>query len=97
MAENQNFTCSGNCMKCLPVQRAYCASQHAYSNMKVLDKLMGEVLEMKGTINNLNERLETMQNSEKEVFNPDIRQEQVVRPPVNIAPEGGSADNQLPQ
>ena len=36
----QNFKCSGNCLNCLPAQRAYCSSQHSYSNMKVLDKMM---------------------------------------------------------
>ena len=36
----QQFQCSGNCLNCQPAQRQYCASQHSYSNMKVLDNMM---------------------------------------------------------
>ncbi len=36
MEQNQNqqsgqFKCPGNCLQCLPAQRQYCASQHAYA------------------------------------------------------------------
>jgi len=55
------FLCSGDCLKCMPAQRTYCASQHAYSNMKVLDQLMSEVLSIK-------EKIEAMQNNEAMVF-----------------------------
>lgn len=55
------FQCSGDCLKCMPAQRTYCASQHAYSNMKVLDQLMSEVLSIK-------EKIEAMQNNEAMVF-----------------------------
>lgn len=71
MEENQNqFKCTGNCMKCLPVQRAYCASQHAYSNMKVLDAMMGIVIDMQGDIKAISEKIEAMQNNEAMIFAP---------------------------
>ena len=70
MEQNQNFKCSGNCLNCLPAQRAYCASQHAYSNMKVLDSMMGIVIGMQGDIKNLAEKIEAIQNSEAHVFDP---------------------------
>ena len=70
MEQNQNFKCSGNCLNCLPAQRAYCASQHAYSNMKVLDSMMGTIIEMKGTIEELKVKIEAIQNSEASVFDP---------------------------
>ena len=50
MAQESQFQCSGNCLNCLPAQRAYCASQHAYSNMKVLDALMNEIISIKDTL-----------------------------------------------
>lgn len=63
MAENQNFRCTGNCLNCLPAQRTYCAAQHSYSNMKVLDTMMGVVLDLK-------EKIEAMQNNEATLFDP---------------------------
>ena len=67
----QNFKCTGNCLGCLPAQRAYCASQHAYSNMKVLDSMMGTILNMQGDIKSLSEKIEAMQNNEASVFDPN--------------------------
>ena len=73
---NQNqFKCSGNCLNCLPAQRAYCASQHAYYNMKVLDTMMGVMVAMQGDIKNMAEKIEAMQNNEASIFDPSIAQE----------------------
>ena len=83
MEQNQNqqsgqFKCSGNCLQCLPAQRQYCASQHAYSNMKVLDKIMETLLGMKGqmdamqgTVAELSAKIEAIQNGEAAVFDPN--------------------------
>lgn len=67
----KNFRCTGNCLNCLPAQRAYCASQHAYSNMMVLDAMMKEVLLMKEDFKVLSEKIEAIQNTEAEIFAPD--------------------------
>ncbi len=73
---NQNqFKCSGNCLNCLPAQRAYCSSQHAYSNMKVLDMLAKTLLDMQGEITTIREKIEAIQNNEANIFDPnDIAQ-----------------------
>ena len=83
MEQNQNqqggqFKCPGNCLQCLPAQRQYCASQHAYSNMKVLDKIMETLLRMKsqmdamqGTVEELSAKIEAIQNGEAAVFDPN--------------------------
>ncbi|SEA79491.1 hypothetical protein SAMN04487851_11453 [Prevotella sp. tc2-28] len=72
---NQNqFKCSGNCLQCLPAQRAYCSSQHAYSNMKVLDMVAKAVLSMQGEISVIKEKIETIQNNEANIFDPSIAQ-----------------------
>lgn len=70
MAENQNFRCSGNCLNCSPAQRTYCASQHAYSNMKVLDTMMETILELKGDVSEMKLKIEAMQNNEAMLFDP---------------------------
>lgn len=74
----QQFKCPGNCLQCLPAQRQYCASQHAYSNMKVLDKIMETLLGMKnqidameGTVAGLSAKIEAIQNGEAAVFDPN--------------------------
>jgi len=74
----QNFRCPGNCLQCLPAQRQYCASQHAYSNMKVLDRMMetllglkGQVEAMQGSIGELSAKIEAIQNGEAAVFDPN--------------------------
>lgn len=80
----QNFRCSGNCLNCQPAQRGYCASQHAYSNMKVLDKLMGEILEIKA-------KVEAIQNNEATVFAP-VCNDSEVEPVKEKAQSGDGAD-----
>ena len=76
--QQPQFKCPGNCLQCLPAQRQYCASQHAYSNMKVLDKIMETLLGMKnqvdamqGTIGEMSEKIEAIQNGEASVFAPN--------------------------
>ena len=83
MDQNQNqqsgqFKCPGNCLQCLPAQRQYCASQHAYSNMKVLDKVMEALLNMRnqidamqGTVEELSAKIDAIQNGEASVFDPN--------------------------
>ena len=77
-AQQPQFKCPGNCLQCLPAQRQYCASQHAYSNMLVLDKVMetlttmqGQIEVMRGTVQELAAKIEAIQNSESAVFDPN--------------------------
>ena len=75
---NHTFQCSGNCLNCQPAQRQYCASQHSFSNMKVLDNMMevlqkmqADMLAMQGTITEMASKVEAIQNSESSVFAPN--------------------------
>jgi len=70
----QQFKCSGNCLQCLPAQRAYCASQHAYSNMKVLDTMMGIVIELKDDLKMLSDKIDAIQNNEASIFDPNAQE-----------------------
>ena len=70
MAENNQFKCSGNCLNCLPAQRQYCAAQHSYSNMMVLDKMMEALGKMQEDITAMGAKIEAIQNNEATVFDP---------------------------
>ena len=75
----QQFVCTGDCRKCRSMQQwSYCASIHAYSNMKVLDKIMETLLGMKsqietmqGTVAELSAKIEAIENGEAAVFDPN--------------------------
>ena len=77
--QQPQFVCTGDCKKCKSMQQwSYCASIHAYSNMKVLDKIMETLLGMKtqidtmqGTITELSAKIEAIQNGEAAVFDPN--------------------------
>ena len=73
----QQPACSGNCLQCFPAQRQYCASQHALSNMRVLDKVMetlasmqGTMEAMQGTMEELARKVEAIQSGEAALFDP---------------------------
>lgn len=76
-SQQPQFRCPEDCRRCPQQQRIYCASQHALSNMKVLDMVMGAISEMKGSIaamqgevSELAAKIEAIQNSEANVFDP---------------------------
>ena len=102
MTENQNFKCTGNCLNCIPAQRAYCASQHAYSNMKVLDVMMGivngmneNIDKMKGTIEELKVKIEAIQNSEATVFDPTEEKSEI--PNLHTPQSGDGGESRSPE
>ena len=67
MAENQS-KCTGNCMACTIFQRQYCASQLAYSNMRMLEQMQNEIA-------SIEKKIEAMQNNEATLFYPTIQEE----------------------
>ena len=85
----EKYQCTGNCLNCLPAQRAYCASQHSFSNMKVLDRMMDEIMAMRGEVKAMSEKIEAIQNNEALVFSTSGDDEM---PVVRIAQGGGGAE-----
>ena len=73
------FVCTGDCKKCRSMQQwSYCASIHAYSNMKVLDRVMETLVgiknqmdAMQGTVAELSAKIEAIQNGEAAVCDPN--------------------------
>ena len=77
------FVCTGDCKRCRSMQQwSFCASVHAFSNMKVLDKVMETLVgmqtqmqAMQGEMHGLSAKIETMQSSEIAVFDPNWKSE----------------------
>ena len=68
--EQKQFQCSGDCLRCLPVQRAYCASQHAYNTMRLMERIDQRMTEMEGRFLELTKVVEGIHDNEALVFNP---------------------------
>lgn len=68
--DNQTPHCSGNCMKCSPFQRAYCSSQLAYSNMRMLEQVERQMASMQGEMASMKEKIEAMQDNEAHLIYP---------------------------
>lgn len=75
--EQKQFQCSGDCLKCIAVQRQYCASQHAYNSMRMIQKMQETLDELAEDFDELKEKVAAIQDNEALVFNPnnDIAQE----------------------
>lgn len=87
MEENvQNqFKCSGDCLNCRAVkdrriQWQYCAAQFSYNALRTMQTMQEALTAMSGEIKELTDKIEAIQNSEAEVFDPQ-----------NIAQEGDGA------
>ena len=84
--EQQEFKCSGDCLKCHPNQRAYCSSQFTYNTMRMVDDIRKSVSTMQGTVDELKAKIEAIQNNEANIFNPS-----------DIAQSGVGAENRSPE
>ena len=69
MEQNQ-FKCSGDCLKCTPIQRQYCSSQFTYNSMRMLENLIGDFNKMVGTIEEMKVKIEAIQGNEAMLFDP---------------------------
>jgi len=86
--EENKFKCSGDCLNCHPSQRAYCAAQFTYNSMRMIE-------DMKGSISELKEKIDAMQNREANVFNPSGENSEI--PKLPIAQSGDGAENRSPE
>lgn len=75
---NQNqFKCSGDCLNCRvspnerKTQWQYCAAQFTYNTMRMIETLQNAFNTMQGTVDELRERIEAIQNNEADVFDPN--------------------------
>lgn len=66
----QQFKCSGDCLKCHPNQRAYCSSQFTYNTMQMVGSLITEVNRMSEKVEELKIKIEAIQGNEALLFDP---------------------------
>lgn len=69
MEEKQKFQCNGDCLNCRAVadrkvQWQYCAAQHTYNTMRMIEAMQLSLVSMQGTVNDLSEKIEALQSSE---------------------------------
>ena len=62
MEQNQ-FKCSGDCLRCHPSQRQYCAAQFTYNTMRMVE-------DIRITVEDMRKKIEAIQNSEASIFDP---------------------------
>ena len=86
----QKFVCSGDCLRCSSGQRVYCASQHAYHTMRLLQKVEETVHDMSGTIEELKAKISAIQDNEAMVFDPAHHREE------ETTQEGDGEENRSP-
>ena len=93
--EQQQFKCNGDCLNCrkLPNERReqwqYCSSQFTYNSMRMIGDIQESLKTMQGTVEELKEKVEAIQNGEAEIFNPA---EEKSETPINpIAQSGDGA------
>lgn len=76
MAEETKFKCSGDCLNCRmnpnerKTQWLYCAAQFTHNSMRMIEALHSEINVMRGTIDELKDKIESIQNNEADVFDP---------------------------
>lgn len=94
MAEETKFKCSGDCLNCRvnpnerKTQWQYCAAQFTYNSMRMIEALHTEINVIRGTVEELKEKVEAIQNSETDVFYPVEEDDKPDIPITPIAQEG---------
>ena len=89
MAENQ-FKCTGDCFKCQPLQRQYCAAQWSYNGLRIMEDMQKSLSSMQGTVEELKAKIDAIQGNESLLFDPTSGVSEI---PTNqdIAQEGSGA------
>lgn len=68
--EQQQFKCSGDCLKCSPIQRQYCSSQFTYNTMRMVENLSEEVSKVITAMAEMKVKIEAIQGNEALLFDP---------------------------
>ena len=66
--QQHQFQCTGDCLKCSPAQRQYCASQHVYDTLRILEHMEQQII-------GIEKKISAIQDSEAMLFDPNIAQE----------------------
>lgn len=76
--QTEQFQCTGDCLRCSKEQRAYCACQHTYNSMRVMERLAQRMTVIEDHFREVKEMVEAIRDNEAMVFDPseaaEIRQ-----------------------
>lgn len=68
--QEQQFRCTGDCLKCFPLQRQYCAAQKGYENQRLLLEMQQTLVALTGTVGEMRTKIDAIQGSEASLFDP---------------------------
>lgn len=68
--QEQQFRCTGDCIKCNRAQREYCGAQKGYDNWLLLLEMQKTLSAMSGTVEELKHKVAAIQDNEAMVFDP---------------------------
>lgn len=96
MDETQKFQCNGDCLNCRAitdrkVQWQYCAAQHTYNSMRMMEAMQMSIVSMQGTIKELSEKIDAIQNSEAVAIDTAAKSE-IPNFPANEISQMGSGE-----
>lgn len=66
----QQFRCTGDCFRCQPLQRQYCAAQWSYNSLRMIERMQASIEAMSGTIKELSAKVDAIQGNEASLFDP---------------------------
>ena len=58
--EQKQFQCTGDCLRCMAVQRQYCASQHSYNNMRMIERMQESINALSASMEELKEMIRAL-------------------------------------
>jgi hypothetical protein len=70
--QQQQFQCTGDCMKCHQVQRQYCAAQRSYECLLMMKHQEEQLHALQGDVERILEKVLAIQDSEAYVFDPNV-------------------------
>jgi len=83
MEQENRFKCSGDCLKCTPIQRQYCASQFTYNTMRMVEDMQRIVVALQGSVDEIRVKVEAIQGNEATLFNP-AKEDDLAGKPVSL-------------
>ena len=90
--EHKQFVCTGNCIGCSVSQRAFCASQHSYRAMRMLQGIGVKLEDMEKRYIALSEKVEAIINNEATIFEPSESTSSDLSALEDTAQEGDGAE-----
>lgn len=89
---DRQFVCTGNCIECTASQRAFCASQHSYRAMRMVQGMAAKIEDVEKKFISLSEKIEAIINNEATIFDPNNDTGLKSDPSEDTAQEGDGAE-----